>query len=91
VLKFRWRGAGDQIQTQTFPRVSRRQFQTLKEVKHGEAQRIIRERVAGHLDALILDPARRGKARLAAQRLGISGSEAVSLAREAGMDVSRWR
>jgi hypothetical protein len=69
VIKFRWRAAGKQP-NQTFPRISREQFQKLKEMKPDECIAELGERVAGHLDDLQFDPKRRGRARLVAERIG---------------------
>ncbi|MCI0661830.1 MAG: hypothetical protein L0220_12220 [Acidobacteria bacterium] len=73
VIKFRWRAAGEQP-NQTFPRISREQFQKLKEMERNECIAELRDRIAGHLDDLRFDPKRRERARLVAERIGI-GSE----------------
>jgi hypothetical protein len=73
VIKFRWRMAGEQP-NQTFPRISREQFQKLKEMKRNECIAELEDRIAGHLDDLRFDPKRRERARLVAERIGI-GSE----------------
>lgn len=70
VIKFRWRAAGKQP-NQTFPRISREQFQKLKEMKPDECIAELGERIAGHLDDLQYDPKRRGRARLVAERIGL--------------------
>jgi hypothetical protein len=70
VIKFRWRAAGKQP-NQTFPRISREQFQKLKEMKPDECIAELGDRIAGHLDDLLYDPKRRGRARLVAERVGI--------------------
>ncbi len=69
-MKFRWRTAGKQI-TQPFPRVSRRQYQFLKESDHEQAIERITEHIAGHLEDLLFDPRRRDRARVAATRIGL--------------------
>ena len=69
-IKFRWR-AGGKIQTQPFPRVSRRQFQILKGSEHDRARQFISEHIAGHLEDLQFDPARKDRACVAATRLNL--------------------
>jgi hypothetical protein len=73
VIKFRWRAGGEQP-NQTFPRISREQFQKLKEMERNECIAELRDRIAGHLDDLRFDPKRRERSRLVAERVGI-GSE----------------
>jgi len=69
VIKFRCRTPDRQ--TLTFPRVTGGQFDTLRQSSHEEARRMIGEQIAGHLYDLSLNPAKRAKAQLAAQKLGI--------------------
>jgi hypothetical protein len=70
VIKFRWRAAGEQP-NQTFPRISREQFQKLKEMETNECVAELADRIAGHLDDLQFDPRRRERARLVAARIGL--------------------
>jgi hypothetical protein len=68
-VKFRWRAG--KIQTQPFPRVSRKQYQRLQEVGRERAKQNITERIAGHLEDCLFDPRKRDKASVAASRLGL--------------------
>jgi len=70
VIKFRWRAAGEQP-NQTFPRISREQFQKLKEMETNECVAELEDRIAGHLDDLQFDLRRRERAKLVAARLGL--------------------
>jgi hypothetical protein len=74
VIKQRWRVSRKQ-ETQTYPRVSREQFLTLKGMNYGSAKETIADTIAGHLDDIIAtdrDRSRRDKARRAAARLDIA-------------------
>jgi len=73
VIKQRWRVSG-KPETQTYPRISREQFSTLRGMSDENAKETIRDAVAGHLDDIIAadpDRTRRDKARRAATRLNI--------------------
>lgn len=71
-LKFRFRWSDQTRQTIGFPRLTRREFIDLKNAGDEEARRMICERIAGHLRMLSLHPAKREKALVAAQKLGIA-------------------
>jgi hypothetical protein len=74
VVKQRWRVSRKQ-ETQTYPRVSREQFFTLKGMSDERAKETIADTIAGHLDDIIAtdrDRARRDKARRAAEKLHIA-------------------
>jgi hypothetical protein len=68
-VKFRWRDP--ERQTLIFPQITGQQFEILRKCDYGEAVRITGEQIALHLRNLSLDPAKRDKALLAAQKLGI--------------------
>ncbi len=71
IIKQRWRECGQQ--TQTYPRVSREQYFTLKEKDLERAKEIIEDRIVGHIEECLASPKaeRRNRAGCAAQRLGI--------------------
>jgi hypothetical protein len=69
-VKFRWRDQS--LQSLTFPRVTGVQSKTLKESGPAPASAALGERITDHLRALSLDAAKRDKAMLVAQRLGIN-------------------
>lgn len=69
VLKFRWRSPNQQ--SLTFPRLTGGQFQALRESARDQARIVFREQITQHLRALLLNPAKRGKAQDVALRLGI--------------------
>jgi hypothetical protein len=73
VIKQRWRVSGKQ-ETQTYPRVSREQFLTLKGMSDEHAKDVITDTIAGHLDDIIAgaDRTKRDKARRAAAKLEIA-------------------
>lgn len=68
-VKFRWRDP--ERQTLLFPQITSQQFDILRKSDYAEAVRITGEQIALHLRNLSLDPAKRDKALLAAQKLGI--------------------
>lgn len=68
-VKFRWRDP--ERQTLIFPQITGQQFDILRKSDYAEAVRITGEQIALHLRGLSLDPAKRDKALLAAQKLGI--------------------
>jgi len=68
-VKFRWRDRGRQ--TLTFPQISFQHLQALRESAPDETGRIMRERISASLRKLLLTPAKRDKALLVAQKLGI--------------------
>lgn len=70
-VKMRWRVSKKQT-TQPFPRISREQYQTLRERDYERARTIISDYVAGHLEACLTNRTKRGRARLAAQRLNLA-------------------
>ena len=71
VIKQRWRNKGQQ--TQTYPRVSREQFFTLKEKDKEDAKAIIEDAIIGHIEECLRDRSaeRRARAGCAAERLGL--------------------
>jgi hypothetical protein len=69
-VKFRWRDQGRQ--TLTFPQISYQQLQVIRESAPDEAQRIMRERISASFQRFLIDPDKRDKALLVAQKLGIS-------------------
>ncbi len=69
-IKLRWRETDGQNPTLTFPRFMWEQFD-INNRSDEEAKRIILEWIAGHLNELVLDPEKRTKALIAAEKLGI--------------------
>jgi hypothetical protein len=69
-VKFRWRDRGRQ--TLTFPRISHQHLQDLRRSAPDEIGRIMRERISASLLRFLIDPGKRDKAILVAQKLGIS-------------------
>jgi hypothetical protein len=69
VIKFRWRDPGLQVITPL--RVTSEQLETLKQSDSENAKSNIREQISLRLHNLSLDPTRRDKALLVAQKLGI--------------------
>lgn len=78
VIKFRWREQGSQP-NQTFPRISREQFKTLRESEYEYARNLIADRIFGHLDDVATDPLRVGRARQVASRLGVALGNDIDL------------
>lgn len=70
VIKQRWRDNGQQ--TQTYPRVSREQFEALKGMDNERAKITIADTIFGHLDDCLKIASKRERARCAAARLGIA-------------------
>ena len=70
VIKQRWRDKGQQ--TQTYPRVSREHFETLRGMNYERAKITISETIYGHLDDCIRIITKRERARCAAARLGVT-------------------
>lgn len=68
-VKFRWRDRGRQ--TLTFPRISHQHLQDLSRSAPAEIGRIMRERISASLRRFLIDPGKRDKAILVAQKLGI--------------------
>ncbi|MCI0389681.1 MAG: hypothetical protein MOB07_13090 [Acidobacteria bacterium] len=68
-VKFCWRDQGRQ--TVTFPRISYDQFQTMKRSASGEVEETLRSQITNHLHSLLFNPAKRDKALVAAEKLGI--------------------
>jgi hypothetical protein len=74
IIKQRWRVSKKQ-ETQTYPRISREQFLTLRGMSDEKAKEAIADTIAGHLDDIIAtdrDRGRREKARRAAARLNVA-------------------
>lgn len=71
IIKQRWREHGQQ--TQTYPRVGREHYFTLKEKDIERAKEIIEDRIIGHIEDCLASPKadRRWRAGCAAKRLGI--------------------
>jgi hypothetical protein len=69
-IKLRWRETDGQNPTLTFPRFMWEQFD-INNRSDEEAKRIVLEWIAGHLHELVLDPEKRNKALIAAEKLGI--------------------
>jgi hypothetical protein len=70
VIKQRWRDKGQQ--TQTYPRVSREHFETLRGMDYERARITISETIYGHVDDCIRIASKRERARCAAARLGVA-------------------
>src|SRR5262249_23170119 len=68
-IKFRWRDSG--LQGITLLRVTSEQFETLKQSDYENAKSMIGEKISLRLHDLLLDPAKRDKALIAAGKLGI--------------------
>ena len=68
-IKFRWRDPN--LQVITLLSVTSEQFEILKESGYEDAKSMIRENISLRLHNISLDPARRDKAMIAAQKLGI--------------------
>jgi hypothetical protein len=68
-VKFRWRN--QRRQTLTFPSISHQQLQSLRQSAPDEIRGIINERISASLRRFLLDPDKRDKALLVAQKLGI--------------------
>lgn len=68
-IKYRWRSP--KMQALTFPRLKKYRLDTLMGINEAEAGMIFQDSIAGHLDDLTFNPARRDKAVLAAERIGI--------------------
>jgi len=68
-VKFRWRDRSRQ--TLTFTQISYQQLQTLRQSAPEVAGRIMRERISASLRRFLIDPDKRDKALLVAQKLGI--------------------
>ena len=71
VMSFRWRAPGANPKF-PFPRLSRREFNSLKEMNPHERKSNLYDRIAGHLEDLDLDLERRDRARVVAERLSIN-------------------
>jgi hypothetical protein len=72
-VKFRWRDQGRQ--TLTFPQISYQQLQALRQSAPDETRKIMRERISASLRRFLIDPDKRDKALLVAQKLGIDPDE----------------
>ena len=72
-VKFCWRD--QERQTLTFPRISYEQFQTLKQGNPDEVGKSTYGQISAHLQSLSLNSARRDKALIVAQKLGIDLDE----------------
>jgi len=72
-VKFRWRDTDRH--TLLFPQVTGEQFKALREISTGEVSRVLYERIAASLHSFLLDPAKRDKALIVAQKLGIDLAE----------------
>lgn len=74
VLMFRWRDPD--LQVITLQGVTRDQFESLRQISSdADARGIIREQIVASLRKCSLDPAKRNKARIAAEKLGIDLEE----------------
>ncbi len=76
-VKFRWRDRGRQ--TLTFPRISHQDLQALRRSATDEIGRIMRERISASLRRFLIDPGKRDKAILVAQKLGIDPDDLQKL------------
>jgi hypothetical protein len=72
-VKFRWRDQGRK--TLTFPQISYQQLQALRQSAPDETRKIMRERISASLRRFLIDPDKRDKALLVAQKLGIDPDE----------------
>jgi hypothetical protein len=72
-VKFRWRDRGRQ--TLTFPQISYQQLQALRQSAPDETRKILRERISASLRRFLVDPDKRDKALLVAQKLVIDPDE----------------
>jgi hypothetical protein len=72
-VKFCWRDP--ERQTLTFTRISFEQFQALKQSDPNEAEKSMHAQISVQLHNLALNPAKRDKALLVAQKLGINIDE----------------
>jgi len=72
-VKFRWRDRGRQ--TLTFPQISHQHLQALRESATDETGRIMHERITASLRRFLIDPDKRNKALIVAQKLGIDPDE----------------
>jgi len=69
-IKFCWRDPNRQ--TLTFPRISHQELQALRQSAPGETVRFMRDRIFASLRRFLIDPDKRDKATLVAQKLGIA-------------------
>src|SRR5262245_10028290 len=68
-VKFCWRDP--ERQTLTFPRISHQQLHAMRQSASDETEMIMREQIFATLRRFLIDPDKRGKAMLVAQKLGI--------------------
>jgi len=68
-VKFCWRDPDRQ--TLTFPRISHQQLHAMRQSASDETEMIMREQIFATLRRFLIDPDKRGKAMLVAQKLGI--------------------
>ncbi|HEX5080634.1 MAG TPA: hypothetical protein VFY40_01215 [Blastocatellia bacterium] len=72
-IKFRWRSPD--LQVMTLLRVTSEQFETLKQSEYENARNMIKEQISLRLHDFSLDPAKRDKALIVAEKLGINIGE----------------
>jgi hypothetical protein len=68
-VKFCWRDRG--LQKLTFPRITLEQLRILKGRDADRVAETLRAQISDHLQGLLRDPEKRGKALAAAEKLGI--------------------
>lgn len=69
IIKLKWRES-EKSPSQTFPRISRAQYEVLADSAH--AKQLLEDRIYGHLDAIARDPKRRERAGRIAAWFGVA-------------------